>query len=57
MFQFAGLSVGANSIHLSIVHILLVLVFLIAPLAEETWLERWHGEQCLAHKRGISRFL
>ena len=57
MILFIGLSLIANSIHLWITHILLILVFTITPLAEETWLEDQYGEVYRSYKRDTARFL
>jgi protein-S-isoprenylcysteine O-methyltransferase Ste14 len=57
MVLFVGLSIVANSLHLWIAHILLILVFLVTPLAEESWLEDQYGDVYLKYKRGTSRFL
>ena len=54
---FVGLSVIANSLYLWITHVLIIMVFLVAPLAEETWLEDQYGEAYIEYKRGTSRFL
>lgn len=54
---FVGLSLIANSWLLWIAHGLLILVFLITPLTEETWLEEQYGEAYQEYKRGTSRFL
>ena len=57
MILFIGLSLIANSIHLWITHILLILVFVITPLAEEIWLEDQYGEVYRSYKRDTVRFL
>lgn len=57
MILFVGLSIVANSLHLWITHLLLILVFLVTPLAEETWLEEQYGDRYLTYKRGTARFL
>lgn len=57
MILFVGLSLMANSLYLWVTHILLILVFAIAPLAEEVWLEEQYGEEYIQYKRGTSRFL
>ena len=57
MILFMGLSLVANSTYLWITHALLILVFVITPLAEETWLEEQYGEVYLAYKRNTARFL
>ena len=54
---FLGLSLAANSWVVWIVHGLLSLVFVIAPLAEETWLEEQYGDTYQDYKRRVSRFL
>lgn len=48
---FLGLSLVANSIMLWSTHLLLVVVFLVAPLAEEPWLEDQFGQTYLDYKR------
>ena len=57
MLLFLGLSVIANSLYLWIAHLLLILIFLIAPLAEEDWLEEQYGDAYLEYKKSTSRFL
>ena len=57
MILFVGLSSIANSLYLWIAHALMVLVFLIAILAEETWLEDQYGEVYRDYKSRTSRFL
>ena len=53
---YLGLSVVANSLYLWICHALLIMVFLIAPLAEETWLEEQYGTAYLDYKKNAPRF-
>lgn len=57
MMLFLGLGLIANSLYLWIAHLLLILVFLITPLAEEPWLEAQYGDSYLSYKRETSRFL
>ncbi len=57
MVLFLGLSLMANSLYLWITHFLLILVFLITPLAEEIWLEEQYGETYPEYRRETSRFL
>ena len=57
MILFVGLSVIANSLYLWITHVLLIIVFTVVPLAEETWLEDQYGGPYIEYKRGSSRFL
>ena len=54
--MFIGLSITANSLFLWITHGLLILVFLIAPFAEEIWLEKRYGDEYLNYKNNTSRF-
>jgi protein-S-isoprenylcysteine O-methyltransferase Ste14 len=54
---FIGLSLIANSLHLWITHALLVLVFVLAPLTEEQWLEEQYGQTYAEYKRSVPRFL
>ncbi len=57
MMLFVGLSLTANSLYLWVTHALTIIVFAVAPLAEETWLQDQYGEEYLEYKRGTSRFL
>lgn len=57
MFLFVGLSIIANSLFLWIAHVLVVLVFLVTPLAEEPWLEDEYGDTYREYKRDTPRFL
>jgi hypothetical protein len=57
MILFVGLSILVNSLYLWITHILLIIVFAIAPLAEELWLEEQYGDDYVQYKHEISRFL
>ncbi len=57
MILFVGLSLIANSTYLWIAHALLILVFIIAPLAEEPWLEEQYGQAYVDYKRRTRRFL
>ncbi len=57
MFLFLGLSLMANSLYLWVTHSLLILVFLLTPLAEELWLEAQYGEPYRAYRRDAPRFL
>jgi len=45
-----------NSPYVSIILLLWALMYLLAPFAEERWLERTYGEKFLAYKKGTSRF-
>ncbi len=54
---FLGVSIIANSLLIWIAHALLILVFLIAPLAEEPWLEGQYGRVYREYRRDVPRFL
>lgn len=54
---FIGVIVIANSFYVLITHTLLILAFVMMPLAEEIWLEEVYGEEYLAYKKGTPRFL
>ena len=54
---FVGVSVIANSVLLWIAHVLLALVFVVAPLTEEPWPEEQYGEKYREYVRRVPRFL
>ena len=54
---FLGLSVIVNSLLLWIAHGLLTAVLLLAPLAEETWLEERYGSAYGAYRRNAPRYV
>ena len=54
---FVGVSVIANSLLLWFTHLLLALVFVVAPLAEEPWLEERYGDAYREYRRRVPRFL
>ena len=54
---FVGICVIANSLLLWITHLLTAVWFLVAPLAEEPWLEEQYGEAYLDYRRRVRRFL
>ena len=54
---FVGVSVVANSLLLWITHLLLVLVFVVAPFAEEPWLEEQYGDAYREYRKRVRRFL
>jgi len=56
-FVFAGMSIIANSEVVLVTHLLTSFVFVLAPLAEETWLEEQYGETYTAYKCTAPRFL
>jgi len=54
---FAGIAIAANSELALITHVLTSLLFVLAPLAEELWLEGEYGEDYCAYRREVPRFL
>ena len=54
---FIGVGVIANSVFLWIVHLLLALVFVVAPLTEEPWLEEQYGNAYREYRGRVPRFL
>ena len=54
---FLGLSIIGNSIYLWITHFLLILVFIITPLAEEDWLREKYSDPYQSYLERTSRFL
>ena len=54
---FIGISLISNSLYVSVVHLLMVLVFLITPFTEEVWLEKQYGGEYRNYKSGTARFL
>ena len=54
---FGGIILLSNSLYVAIVHILGGMVFLIAPFAEESWLEQQYGDKYVEYNYKTSRFL
>lgn len=54
---FVGVVVFANSGVVAVTHLLTALVLLMAPLAEEPWLEEQYGEPYVAYRRTVPRYL
>ena len=54
---FIGVGVIANSAFLWIAHLLLAVVFVVAPLTEEPWLEEQYGDAYREYRRRVPRFL
>ena len=52
-----GVSVIANSLLPWITHLLIALVFVVAPLAEEPWLEEQYGEAYREYVKRVRRLL
>ncbi len=53
---FVGVSLIANSLLLWIAHALLIFVFVLAPIAEERWLEQQYGQAYRQYRRATPRF-
>lgn len=53
---FAGVSIIANSELVLVTHALVSLVFLVAPAAEEPWLEEQYGEAYRMYRGRVPRF-
>ncbi len=54
---FVGVVVFANSGVVAVTHLLTALVLLLAPFAEEPWLEGQYGEAYLAYRLRVPRYL
>ena len=54
---FVGVSVIANSLFLWVTHLLLVMVFVVAPFAEEPWLDEQYGDAYREYRKRVRRFL
>ena len=54
---FTGVSVIANSEMVLVTHVLTSLVFVVAPLAEEPWLDGQYGDPYREYRSRVPRFL
>jgi len=54
---FLGIAILANSGVVAVTHLLTALVLLMAPLAEEPWLEEQYGDAYVAYRRSVPRYL
>jgi protein-S-isoprenylcysteine O-methyltransferase Ste14 len=54
---FLGIALFANSEVVAVTHLLTALVLLVAPLAEEPWLEEQYGEAYVEYRRTAPRYL
>ena len=52
-----GVGVIANAVLLWITHLLLALVFVVAPFTEEPWLEEQYGDVYREYRKRVPRFL
>lgn len=57
LMLFVGVSMMANSFLLWIAHVFLILVFVMASIAEEPWLEDRYGQVYREYRRESPRFL
>lgn len=57
LFLFVGVVVFANSAVVTVTHLLTAFVLLLAPFAEEPWLETQYGEPYRAYRRKVPRYL
>ena len=57
LVALVGLSVIANALLLWITNLLVILWFLVAPLAEEPWLEEQYGDPYREYRNRVRRFL
>ena len=53
---FVGVSLIANSLLLRVAHALLSFVFVLAPIADERWLEQQYGQAYREYRRATPRF-
>lgn len=56
MILFIGISLVSNSLYVTVVHLLMIVVFLFTPFTEEVWLEKEYGEAYRNYKRNTARF-
>ena len=54
---FVGVAIFANSGVVAVTHLLTALLLLLAPFAEEPWLEEQYGEAYVAYRRTVPRYL
>jgi protein-S-isoprenylcysteine O-methyltransferase Ste14 len=54
---FTGVAVLANSEVVAVTHLLTALVLLLAPFAEEPWLETEYGEPYVDYRQRVPRYL
>jgi protein-S-isoprenylcysteine O-methyltransferase Ste14 len=52
-----GLILFINSLNLTVLFILTIIIFVIMPFAEEIWLEEKYGEKYIKYKNKTSRFI
>ena len=57
LLLFAGVVLFANSGVVAVTHLLTALVLLIAPMAEEPWLESHYGDDYTAYRLRVPRYL
>jgi len=57
ILMFAGVTIAANSGVVLVTHALISLTFVLAPFAEEPWLDAQYGEAYVAYRHDVPRFL
>lgn len=57
LLLFVGVATLANSGVVAVTHLLTALVLLLAPFAEEPWLEQEYGEAYVAYRLRVPRYL
>ena len=57
LLLFVGVALFANSGVVAVTHLLTAFVLLLAPFAEEPWLEEEYGEAYIAYRRNAPRYL
>jgi protein-S-isoprenylcysteine O-methyltransferase Ste14 len=57
LLLFTGIAVLANSDVVLVTHLLTALVLLVAPFAEEPWLEGQYGDAYVAYRQRVPRYL
>ncbi len=57
LILFVGVVVFSNSAVVAVTHLLTAFVLLLAPFAEEPWLENEYGDGYTAYRREVPRFL
>lgn len=57
LLLFVGIALLANSGVVTVTHLLTAFVLLLAPFAEEPWLEKEYGEAYVAYRRNVPRYL
>ena len=54
---YIGLILLVNSLYVAIILILKIVIFILAPIAEESWLDEKYGDDYREYTKGVQRFL